>query len=307
MTTDRDLAFSWKNLSLDGTLRLPPQDGPHPVVVMMQGSGPSDRTSNGYFPEIQAAFLEGGIGTFAFDKPGCGASTGDWRDHALDDRADQVIAALDVVREQSMVDPNRVGIWGQSQGGWLAQLIASRLPNLPFAIANSGPSLTVPEQDMYGCEHSMRADGYSDSDVDAALRFMSDLLDAAAHEWSYEKVETDLLFAARTMPWYGYADVTDAKDWQLGRDFVREGYDPIRAMEQIGVPFLAIYGGNDVLLPAWQSAEESGHALTRAGNRDSTVVVFPNANHRIQCEPEGTTFAAGYLDLLVDWTAARVN
>lgn len=49
---------------------------------MLQGSGPADRTSDGYFTPIQDALLARGIGTCAFDKPGCGESTGDWREYA---------------------------------------------------------------------------------------------------------------------------------------------------------------------------------------------------------------------------------
>ncbi|MEE8407032.1 MAG: alpha/beta hydrolase, partial [Acidimicrobiia bacterium] len=115
--TEDIVAFDWNGLTLVGTLHLPDADRLHPVVVMIQGSGPSDRTSNGYFPAIRDAFLMRGIGTFAFDKPGCGESTGDWRDYALEARADQVIAAVNEVCLSSRVAVEQVGVWGQSQGG----------------------------------------------------------------------------------------------------------------------------------------------------------------------------------------------
>ena len=60
---------------------------------MMQGSGPADRDGNGYFPHIRDTFLSRGLATFAFDKPGIGASMGDWRDYALRGRAKQAVAA----------------------------------------------------------------------------------------------------------------------------------------------------------------------------------------------------------------------
>jgi hypothetical protein len=38
---DDTLRFAWNDLDLVGTLRLPDHGGQHPVVVMLQGSGPA--------------------------------------------------------------------------------------------------------------------------------------------------------------------------------------------------------------------------------------------------------------------------
>jgi pimeloyl-ACP methyl ester carboxylesterase len=85
---------------------------------------------------------------------------------------------------------------------------------------------------------------------------------------------------------------------------VIEEYEPMEALQRIGCPFLAVYGGRDVLLPPWQSVQESGEALQRAGNPNAAVVVFPDGDHRIQHGPD--QFVSGYLDLIVDWAARHV-
>lgn len=300
------LGFDWSRLALVGTLDLPDSRGPHPVVLMMQGSGPADRLGNGYFPPIRDAFLAQGIATYAFDKPGCGESTGDWREYALEGRADQASAALAVLREHSAVDGERIGVWGQSQGGWLVQMLASRVPDLAFAIANSGPSIGVAEQDLYGCEHTMLSEGKDESEIEQALAFIRQLHQAARRGASYQEVEVQLLNHARKESWYGYATVEDAEDWALTRRFVEEGYEPLEALVQIQCPFLAVYGGRDILLPAWQNAEETGRALRRAANPDATVVVFPEGDHRIQNE-SAQSLVTGYLELLSDWAARRAT
>lgn len=277
-----------------------------PVVLMMQGSGPSDRHSNGYFSPIRETFLRRGIATFAFDKPGCGASTGDWQDYALEGRADQAVAVLDALRADAALDAGRAGVWGQSQGGWLAQIIAARDSSLMFAVANSGPSIGVEAQDLYGCEHSMRAEGRPEPEIRNALSFMRSAHSEARRGTGYAEVVDRLLRDARTEPWYGYATVEDERDWELTSRFVQEAYDPRDAMAQIKCPYLAIYGGLDVLVPAWQSAEETGRALREAENDDAMVAVFPTGDHRIYDAVTGK-FAAGYLDLLGDWTARRAE
>ena len=258
--------FEWEGLRLAGTLHLPNSDAPHSVVVMIQGSGPSDRTSHGYFPPIRDSFLSKGIGTFAFDKPGCGESSGDWRDHGLHARADQVLTALDRLQRHRSVKTESLGVWGQSQG------------------ANSGPSIDLPSQDLYGCEHSMRAKGHSESDIDLALSFLADIHEAARAGLPYDLVEARLLASARTQPWYVCMTIDDEVDWRLVTEFITEHYQPLDA--------------------AWRSARESGEALEQAGNSDAAVVVFPEGDHRIQREG---AFASGYLDLLTDWAARHVG
>ena len=303
---EHEATVDWNDVRLAGTLHLPRCEEPVPVVLMMQGSGPSDRHSNGYFPAIRDTFLERGIATYAFDKPGCGGSTGDWRDHALEERADQAVAVLQVLAEHPAVDRKRVGVWGQSQGGWLAQIIASRTPGLMFAVANSGPSIGVEEQDLYGCEHTMRAAGRAEGEIEQALAFMRATHEEARRGTDYAALEAMLLRQARTEPWIEFATIEDEKDWELTARFVRERYDPCKEMARITCPYLAIYGGLDVLVPAWWSATQTGHALQAARNDDAAVVVFPNGDHRIRNAATGD-FVAGYLDLLGDWTARHAE
>jgi fermentation-respiration switch protein FrsA (DUF1100 family) len=140
----RELHFESGDATLVGTLHVPGGDGPYPALVMLQGSGDSDRDSNGYFPPIREHFLRRGLAVFSFDKPGCGASSGDWRRRALRDRA------------QLEIDARAVGLWGQSQGGWTVPLAAMLAPEIPFIIPQSCPSLTPDEQALYDAEQQLR-------------------------------------------------------------------------------------------------------------------------------------------------------
>lgn len=300
-----EMRFAWRDITLAGTLYLPATPPPHPAVVMLQGSGPADRDSGGYFPPIRDAFLSRGIAVFSFDKPGIGGSSGDWRHYALEDRTDQALAAIALLRAHAAIDPARVGVWGQSQGGWLVQMIAACLPDLAFAIANSGAAIGVEEQDRYGCAHTMRAAGKSEEQIARALTFLDAVHAAALRGDDYATVERQLLESARGESWYGYITIDDAADWGMMCRFVSERYEPVAAIARARCPFLAIFGALDVLVPAWECAAIYDRALREAGNRDATIVVFPHGNHRILLA-ESDAFAPGYLDLLADWAARRV-
>jgi uncharacterized protein len=300
------LAFAWRDITLAGTLHLPVSPPPYPLALMLQGSGPADRDSGGYFPPIRDAFLSRGIAVYSFDKPGIGDSSGDWRRYALAGRADQAETAIRLLKEHEAIDPHRIGVWGQSQGGWLVQMIAARLPDLAFAVANSGPGIPPREQNHYGCEHTLRAEGKPEEQIARAVALV-DALDAAAGRGEeYAMVEAALLAPARGEPWYGYLTIDGPEDWGLMRRFAAERHEPAKALARVRCPFLAVYGELDPLLPAWESAATCGRALREAGNRDATIVVFPRGNHRILLAETGD-FCPGYLDLLADWAARRVS
>jgi hypothetical protein len=127
---------------------------------------------------------------------------------------------------------------------------------------------------------------------------------AAARGDDYASVERHLLEPSRGEPWYGYLSIDDEEDWGGISRFVTERYEPADALARIHCPFLALFGALDVLVPAWESAAMYSQSLRAAGNRDATIVVFPQGNHRILL-PEAGEFVPGYLDLLGDWVARR--
>jgi pimeloyl-ACP methyl ester carboxylesterase len=306
-TTTREVEVAWSGETLEGTIHLPAGDGPHPGVVMVQGSGPGDRDSGGYFVEVRAALLGVGIAAASVDRPGCGRSTGDWRHHDLADRATQTGAVLDAVRDDPAIDADAVGVWGHSQGGWVVQLLAASPAAQPaFAVTSSGPSIGVEQQDRYACEHTMRARGADEAAIGEALTHLAALHDAARAGHDFAAVEARLIAPARGQPWNdGHLDIADADDWGLFQRLIQERHRPLDALARVACPFLAVFGGRDLLVPAWASAADCGRALAEAETTSSAIIVFPDGDHRLQ-DPAGG-FVPGYLELLARWGSAAVG
>ena len=300
-TTTQPLAFSWRELTLVGTLHLPVGQGPHPAIVMLQGSDESDRDSYGYFPPIRDALLRRGVAVYSFDKPGIGESDGDWRGYALHDRADQGMAAIEAVRDVDEIDPQRVGVWGHSQGGWIVQILAADHPELPFAVASAGPGIDVTAQDLYGCEQMLRKVGLPEDEIQRSLAAFESVHDAAMRGDDFTDVQ-QMLQEARDEQWYQYLPIDDAQSWQMMVAFTQEAYDPPTTLARIRCPFLAVFGSLDPLLPARESARICSESLDVAGNTNGTVAVFSGANHRLLIDDTGA-FVDGYLDLLGAWVA----
>jgi dipeptidyl aminopeptidase/acylaminoacyl peptidase len=300
MARSEEVRLSSRDFVLAGTLHRPTGSGPHPALVMLQGSGATDRDSGGYFPPIRNHFIENGLAVFSWDKPGIGGSTGDWRRQTLFDRGDEALDALEWLREQPGIDAGRVGVWGHSQGGWIGPMVASRSNDVAFLVVNSGPGITPEAQDLYGVEHTLRLNGVSQPEIDQALDWMRALHDAARDGMSYEELSATLLEPARGTAAMSYFDEIGPGDWPFFVLNFQRPYDPVRALEQIRCPMLAIFGELDPLVPAEESARIFEEAAKRAGNRDVTIHIFPGADHRIRVGSP-LRFAPDYLETMSGW------
>ena len=159
MATDpspRDVTFANTNVVLAGSLTVPDRDELTPGVVMVGGSGPADRTNDGYFAAIRRHLVKAGIAVLSYDKRGVGASSGEWRDATLDDLATDAIAALNFLRAQGGVRIDKVGLFGHSEGGWVVLLAAARHDDVPWLITNSCPAMTPAAQDRYALTTALR-------------------------------------------------------------------------------------------------------------------------------------------------------
>jgi dipeptidyl aminopeptidase/acylaminoacyl peptidase len=119
--------------TLVGVLRRPAGAGPHPVVVMVPGL---DSTKE-EFRSTEALFLERGLATFSVDGPGQGEA-----EYDLPIRGDWEVpgqAIVDAVAAQPGIDPERIGVWGVSLGGYYAPRLTSGVEQVRACVALAGP------------------------------------------------------------------------------------------------------------------------------------------------------------------------
>ena len=126
-----EVTFRNGAVSLAGTLTLPSGIKPHPAVVFIHGSGPDSRENYSFYAEL---FARHGIATLIYDKRGVGASTGDWRRVHFRDLAEDALAGVRLLRSHKDIDASRIGLWGGSNGGWVAPLAASLSNDVAFVI-----------------------------------------------------------------------------------------------------------------------------------------------------------------------------
>lgn len=134
--TERDITVAHGAISLPGTLTLPahPQ-GKVPMVVMVQGSGPSDRNEsvgpNKPFRDLAWALAEKGIASLRYDKRTFvyGQRTAEVSNGIVNydsEITEDAVEALSLAARQPETDTHHIYLLGHSLGGTLAPRIAQK-------------------------------------------------------------------------------------------------------------------------------------------------------------------------------------
>ena len=126
---------------LPGNLRLPVGVERPPLVVLVAGLDSTKEEMD----SVEALFLARGLATLAFDGPGQGEA-----EYDLPIRGDYevvVTAVVDWAEQLPEIDPDRIGLWGVSLGGYYAPRAAAFEKRLKACIALAGPFRWLDEWD----------------------------------------------------------------------------------------------------------------------------------------------------------------
>lgn len=250
---------------LHGTV-LTPAGAPdrHPGMVLVHGAG--EGTPRTKLMGEAVAFARTGMSVLVYDKRSAGYSVFH-RDYGQ--LARDALGAVAALRAQPGVDPAKVGLWGLSEGGWVAPLAASQSSQVAFVVTVGGNVLEPLRQQTWATAAGLRKAGVSGSLVD--------------------RTEPNL-----------YRVIAD------GGLFPEPWYSPGPVLERVKQPVLAIWGADDLLTPPQETPPLFAAALERGGNRHYTLRYVPDADHAAHQSPDhGVTrlpaLAPGYAQLVGDW------
>ncbi len=141
---ERDVHFPSDDVTLCGTFTIPDGAGAAPAVLMLQGSGQTDRDDNAeklainLFPQL-AEMLDGcGFATLRYDKRGVGASGGNYWSSGFEDRLTDAAAAVRWLATQEQGDRSRLFVLGHSEGALVAIRLAAGATSIAGAVLLAG-------------------------------------------------------------------------------------------------------------------------------------------------------------------------
>lgn len=310
-TRDEEIQFASGPITLHGTLTVPAGTPPYPALVLVHGSGPLTRDAFGPWARYFAGL---GFAVLAYDKRGTGRSTGDWRQADFPTLAADVLAAVRVLADRRDTRPDRIGLWGISQGGWVLPLAASQAPReIAFLVVHAGSGTTVREQGVFYVQYELRFAGLPEASVAVGTRYqmLDDAVTRAGSGWDelqryYEAHRSD-------EPWLWPPRPAD--DWF--RPYYRRlmDFDPSPSWWRVTSPVLLFFGELDANVPPRESWLPIERALRRSGNPSVTHVVLPRANHLLLEARTGSRdeypglsrFVPGYFDRMAEWLRGQTR
>ncbi len=321
---EEEVSFASGDVTLAGTLTLPPGDARVPALLLITGSGAQDRNQEilGHKPFLVIAdhLTRAGYAVLRVDDRGIGGSTGTDADATFEDFVGDALAGVELLRAHPRVDPARVGLLGHSQGGYLAPVAALESGGgVAFTILLAGPALdgfsVLVAQSERVIEASTRAADPTIADeviagvVADQLAFLEALQErfladdpAGARALVRQRIEDEMA----AMP----AD--QRLEGELLEDFIalqQDGvtspafssflmFDPQPYLRRLTIPTLAIFGDLDLQVPADQSEGPMREAL--AGNPSAAVVTFAGLNHLLQPAITGGIEEYGAIETTID-------
>ncbi|WP_426448149.1 alpha/beta hydrolase [Paenibacillus sp. S-38] len=262
--TEEAVQFTSEGLTLNGTLLLPDTPEPHPAVVLVHGSNAVNREK--YRGEAEL-FARAGIAAFIYDKRKDGFASSRSGGRSYDLLATDAAAAVEAMRSHPGLNPEHIGLWGISEGAWVASLAASRSDRADFLITVGASGVAPVRQQSWQLVNRLQGQGVSSPGVVEALSDRALRLAVSAGM------------------------------------FAEADYNPLPAFEGVKQPVLAIWGRQDRIEPPLESYGLLKQALHKS--ESASYRFFDRAGHNLRSAPDGVTqteaFPAGYADTMTSW------
>jgi len=252
------------------------------ALVALHGAGEGTRDSSPLYRHLHEVLSPRGIGVATFDRRGEGESEGEPTRGRFEAQARDALAVAAALRTE------RVGLWGFSQGAWVAPLAAVLSEDVDFVITVAATGVTPAEQMLYANQRQLELAGFGPEAVERARSLRLQL-----EAWVHDSGPPPDLAAAVDEPWFPLTYLPPSTFDEEARELwiAEMDFDPRPVFAAVQVPVLAFYGELDSTSPvepsvaAWPSGAE--------------VVVIRDAEHDLTL-PDGT-LAPLYEQTLLEW------
>jgi uncharacterized protein len=266
---DEDIRIPANGFSLAGTLSRPEgATGKLPAVILVSGSGPTDRDESEFgipiFGQIADALANAGFMVLRYDKRGVGQSGGRTEVARLEDFADDARAAVKTISERKDVDRNRIALVGHSEGGWIAMLTAAKEKRVSAVGLVATVGVTGMELNLYQVRHGLERSNRTESERLQTLELQ-------------KKIQQAVVTGTG---WDGIA-ISDGVRRQADTPYFQSflTLDPAKLMKDVRQPLLIVQGERDTQVPPSNADHLEALAMARKKAIPVEVVKIPGINH----------------------------
>lgn len=326
-----------KTIHFGGTLTYPSSGGKFPVALMLTGSGQQDRDETIFehkpFAVIADYLTKLGFAILRVDDRGVGKTTGSAKDATTQDFAYDAEAALAYLKTRREIDPAHIGLIGHSEGGLIAELLASKRKDIGFVVLLAAPGEKGSDLLADQNEAVLKSEGVP---ADVSQKYKSLFLDVinlclkekdtvvAFKKAMGEYDEWKKSLSKDTLTGLGFTDDEAAN--KIMHRFVMGFSEPwmkfflssngAKLLEQTSAKVLALNGEKDIQVLPQPNLAGIEAALKKGKSRAHEVKLMPGLNHLFQHCDKCTvaeygeleeTFSPDALAVMGEWLKKNVQ
>lgn len=315
-----------KSITLSGTLTLPDDLKKHPAVVLIAGSGPSNRDEEIFghkpFAVIADYLTRQGLAVLRYDKRGIGESTGSLRKATTLNLAEDVEASIQFLRNHPNIQSNNIGLIGHSEGGIIAPMVASRDQAISFIVLLAAPGMTgkqiLKKQNEESIQRSPITNDQKTKALNVAVQYLDYLAQTSSEGTSTEALHNTLdsiisiNLAEDIFPQVSREEMIKSTNNNWIIYFLN--LDPSEYLKKVHCPILALNGTKDIQVEANSNLERIESSVK---NKELlTVKKYLNLNHLFQKAETGAineyaqiqeTFSEDVLKDILTWISRYIK
>ncbi|MBP2414201.1 dienelactone hydrolase [Arthrobacter stackebrandtii] len=281
MATSTDLTWQLDGITMEGTAIKPDGAGPFPGVVLVAGSGPTDRDwcspmlpgTNGSGRLFAEELANAGFASIRYDKRASGPHAMDnlpklFGRMSMQSHLDELSAATAVLARLDFMDPARIAGFGNCEGTLHVLNYAAGTHEFPFKAAVLAAPPGRPIQDVLLAQLRLQS-----AAVPGGNEMMQLVEEATARYAAGEPMDPDPALPESVR------QVLSSFDTPANLPFARELWrvSARDTLGSIGTPALVLIGGRDVQI---DQKDDGGPLQQAASGRPNVTFVFPpRANH----------------------------
>jgi pimeloyl-ACP methyl ester carboxylesterase len=314
--TEEEIIFYNGTLKISGTLFIPASNNKLPAIAVTQGSGKEGRKSQGNRSFASALAKQGYI-ILIYDKRGVGDADGQYIETPdMNVPAGDLVEAVRFLKKRTEADPNRIGVYGHSQGGWVAPLAAVICRDINFVVITCGGAVSVREQVLYNQATDLKKQGYSDSIINLISSFGHTLYSYLGSGENYANVNKGYAEAVK-QPWFAFF-----KQMSFGAQlpppsflsnpafnfFKALTYDPQSTLRFLEIPVFVALAENDQTVPSLVAKRNWEQSFKASGHESLLhLVIIPGEVHPAwERKGEQVIYKESYLNAISTWLREKI-
>ncbi len=274
------IIFTSEGHTLKGTLVKPAGGGPFPTIVVLH-SASAGKQDHPLYLHLAQAMNEIGVAVYIYDRWGEDIPPKERVHPGYMALGRDGLAAVRILKKRDDVDTTNIGLWGVSQGGWIAPAAFGQSPDeIAFMILVSSSGVGPAEQMVHAVPQVLCALGYGEAVAEAGAHLRQKVDEYYRGEVTREAAQA-LIDQYKDEPWFKHVYI----DESLPEAVAQTGWDnetrfaPWSVFSRITVPILLLYGENDPWIPVEESMAIWRSALAQAGNDDVELHRVPRTGH----------------------------